>query len=73
MSGQYLATPENDLYAGEKGLHISGTRDRGRALDFWMFNPPVAGNAYRIRGGICKRPMDGYRRCPYCYPEKEVL
>jgi len=69
--GQSYATKDNDPYDGERGLHIQGTRDRGNKIDFWMFNPPIS--HCRIRCGICKRCMNGYRHCPYCYPEKEAL
>jgi len=71
MSGTSWATfDEATGYTEEKNLHIGGTIQRPNGTEFWMFNPPY-GKPCRIRCGICKNPMDGYRHCPYCYPEKE--
>ena len=71
--GQSYATPENDEFAGEKGLHVSGTRQRRNKLDFWMFSPPLREGSCLIRCGICKMPMGEERHCKNCYPEKEAL
>jgi hypothetical protein len=67
--GQSWATPENDLYDGERSLHINGTRDRGDKIDFWMFVPKERTGG--VVCGICKRPMEG-KHCRYCYPMEEV-
>lgn len=65
---QEYATPENYLHAGERELHIQGTRDRQGATDFFLFNPPVASRVSVIRCGICKTEIpEGERRCPRCY------
>lgn len=70
--GQSFATPENDPYAGEKNLHIQGTRDRGDKIDFWLFNPPPKQVKGSIVCGICKIPMEG-KHCMNCYPDKEEM
>ena len=69
--GQSWATDKNDPYEGEKGLHVSGTRQRRKGIDYWMFNPPL--KECRIRCGICKQPMGEERHCKNCYPNKEAL
>ena len=65
--GQSWATPENDYSDGERSLHISGTRDRGDKIDFWLFR--AGRKPCRIRCGICKEPMDGHEHCPRCIGE----
>jgi|TARA_R100001530_G_scaffold75540_1_gene53047 hypothetical protein len=60
-----------DTVLPEKDLHVQGTRLRGGGtMDFWMFNPPLV-KPCRVRCGMCKRGMDGYRSCPHCYPDKQ--
>lgn len=71
--GQSWATKENDPYAGERGLHIQGTRDRGDKIDFWLFNPPPKQAKGSIVCGICHRDMTRYKSCPNCYSGKEEL
>ena len=57
----------------EKDLHVRGTRLRQVGTDFWMFNPdvPQDGKACRIRCGICKQGMDGFKSCPDCFPWRQ--
>ena len=64
---QEWATLENDLYSGERGLHIRGTRDRGNKIDFWLFQADRT--PCRIRCGICKQDMSDYNHCPRCIGE----
>ena len=68
---QVYSTPENYTEAGERCLHINNTRDRGRSIDFWMYNPRVKEAKNVIVCGICKDVIpDGYKSCPHCYPER---
>jgi len=53
-------------------LHVRGTIPRGNGkVEFWMFNPPYAKGAVRMRCGICKGDMSGFRHCPQCFPDKK--
>lgn len=69
--GNEWATTENELpYVPD--LHVSGTVKRPDSITFWRFNPPY-GKPCRIRCGICHKPMDGYRHCPNCFPNKQEV
>jgi hypothetical protein len=73
MAGTEWATMDTVEW-GLKDLHVKGTRLRGGAgMDFWMFNPdvPQDGKACRIRCGICKQGMDGFKSCPDCFPWRQ--
>ncbi len=58
-----------DTVSPEADLHIKGTIPRaGGKLEFWMFNPPYGKGAVKMRCGICKGDMSGFRHCPNCFP-----
>jgi len=60
-----------DTVLPDKVVHVQGTsHGPGGSVTFWMFNPQR--KRCRIRCGICRRGMDGYRHCPYCYPRRSV-
>ena len=63
-----------DTVLPEKDLHVKGTmRKPGGRYSFMMYNPeiPQDRDNCRVRCGMCKRPMDGCRSCPNCYPWRQ--
>jgi len=65
-----------DTITGEKDLHVKGTMRKSKKGEpvyaFHMFNPdiPQDRDQCRVRCGMCRHPMDGFKSCPNCYPDR---